>query len=186
MRDDLNPLLDSLASGNTEEAARFFRCYEPLLRTVVRQRLDPALRPKFDSVDVVQSVWVDLVRGFQEGRWRFDGPEKFRAFLVTVTRNRFLEWVRHYRPALRLEQPLTESGVPAPPADPQPRPSEVARAAELWERMLELCRPEHRPILHLKRQGLSLDEIAGQTGLHKSSIRRILYDLARQLAAQQH
>lgn len=35
----------------------------------------------------------------------------------------------------------------------------------------------------MKRQGKSLSEIASQTGYHESSIRRILYDLARQFVA---
>ena len=48
--------------------------------------------------------------------------------------------------------------------------------------MLALCPPAHRPLLDLKRQGCSLAEIAAQTGLHPSSVRRILYELARRLA----
>ena len=34
----------------------------------------------------------------------------------------------------------------------------------------------------MKRGGASLDEIATQTGLHKSSVRRILYDVGRLVA----
>ena len=68
----------------------------------------------------------------------------------------------------------------APAADP--RPSQVAQAEELWERMLLLCPPEHRDIVRLRRQGRPLAEIAEHTGLHPSSVRRILYDLARRLA----
>jgi DNA-binding IclR family transcriptional regulator len=37
-------------------------------------------------------------------------------------------------------------------------------------------------MLELKRQGLTLAEIAGQTGLHESSVRRLLYELAARLA----
>ena len=39
-------------------------------------------------------------------------------------------------------------------------------------------------IKRLKRDGHSLDEIAARTGLHPSSVRRILYDLARRLALE--
>jgi DNA-binding IclR family transcriptional regulator len=34
----------------------------------------------------------------------------------------------------------------------------------------------------LTRQGFSLGEIAARTGLHESSVRRILYELARKFA----
>ena len=61
----------------------------------------------------------------------------------------------------------------------------MARGNELWEQLLALCPPAHHELLNLKRQGLSLAEIAARTGLHESSVRRILYDVARRLAAQQ-
>jgi RNA polymerase sigma-70 factor (ECF subfamily) len=48
--------------------------------------------------------------------------------------------------------------------------------------MLEQCSPDHRQILILKREGMTLDEIAARTGLHEGSIRRILYELAKRLA----
>jgi DNA-directed RNA polymerase specialized sigma24 family protein len=65
---------------------------------------------------------------------------------------------------------------------PKPRPSELAQAGDLWERILSHCPPEHRPILGLKRDGYSLAEIAERTGLHPDSIRRILRTLARAMA----
>jgi DNA-binding IclR family transcriptional regulator len=51
--------------------------------------------------------------------------------------------------------------------------------------MVVACPPAHLEVLNLKRQGCSLDEIAAQTGFHKSSVRRILYELARRLAVKQ-
>ena len=68
-----------------------------------------------------------------------------------------------------------------PPAA-QPRPSEFVQAEDLWERMLALCPPGHHDLLRLKRQGLPLAEIAARTGLHEGSVRRVLRQLARQLA----
>jgi RNA polymerase sigma-70 factor (ECF subfamily) len=70
-------------------------------------------------------------------------------------------------------------------ASPEPRPSEVAQAGDLWEKMLALCPPEHHELLRLRRQGLLLTEIAARTGLHEGSVRRILRQLARQLALEQ-
>ena len=48
---------------------------------------------------------------------------------------------------------------------------------------MDLCPPAHREMLELKRQGIPLAEIAERTGLHESSVRRILYELAKRLAA---
>ncbi len=63
-----------------------------------------------------------------------------------------------------------------------PPASEVAEAAETWRRLVALCPPEHLDILHLRRDGLMLDEIAARTGLHEGSVRRVLRRLARRHA----
>src|SRR5205807_3165596 len=85
--DPLDTLLHQLSGGDAEAAQRVFLAYEPYLRMVVRRQLTPALRARFDSLDIVQSVWADLLTGFQAGRWRFTSPGQLRAFLVKVPRN---------------------------------------------------------------------------------------------------
>jgi RNA polymerase sigma-70 factor (ECF subfamily) len=179
----LDSLLEKLANGESQAAERIFRDYEPFLRAIVRRRLKPALRSKFDSMDVVQSVWADLVEGFRGAEWRFTDEGHLRAFLARVTYNHFVNHCRRSSPVLEHEQPLLEEESPALHASGQPRPSQVAQADELWTTLLDLCSPAHRQILELKQQGVALAEIAERTGLHESSVRRILYDLARRLAA---
>jgi RNA polymerase sigma-70 factor (ECF subfamily) len=178
----LELLLDKLCHGDTAAAEQVFRAYEPYLRVVVRRLLREQMRAKFDSVDVVQSVWADVLQGFREAGWRFSNARQLRAFLIKATRNRFIDRVRQHRAAVERERPLAASGVAA--AVPDPRPSEVAQAEELWEQMLALCPPAHHELLRLKREGRPLAEIAERTGLHPSSVRRILYDLAKRLAQQ--
>jgi RNA polymerase sigma-70 factor (ECF subfamily) len=182
----LDSLLEKLANGESEAAERVFRDYEPLLRAMVRRRLTPMLRAKFDSMDVVQSVWADVLEGCREGGWRFTDHEHLSAFLARVTYNHFVNHCRRNRPALEREQPMVEDDSPARPACDQPRPSQVVQAEELWATLMDLCPPAHRQILELKGQGMPLAEIADQTGLHESSVRRILYELAKRLAAARH
>src|SRR5262249_13672975 len=85
-------------------------------------------------------------------------------------------------PTLKRERPMPEADSLAAPLSPQPRPSQVVQADELWQRMTELCPPAHRRLLELKRQGFGLAEIAKRTGLHEGSVRRIRYELARRMA----
>lgn len=178
----LDDLLEKLCSGDDEAAEKVFVAYEPYLRMVVRRQLPSRLRAKFDSIDVVQSIWADVLHGFRESGWRFANSTQLRAFLVKITRNRFIDRVRQHQRVLDHEQPLEAADLENMLSDDQPRPSEVAQADELWQEMLALCPPAHHELLQLKRQGKSLAEIAEHTGLHPSSVRRILYDLARQLA----
>ena len=101
-----------------------------------------------------------------------------------MARRRLVSRLRHHGPALEREQPGA-ANLEVLPAPCQPRPSELAQAEELWERMLSLSPPAHHELLRLRRQGLRLEEIADRTGMHEGSVRRILRQLARQLALAQ-
>jgi RNA polymerase sigma-70 factor (ECF subfamily) len=126
-------------------------------------------------------VWLDVLEGFRNAGWRFRDAEQLRAFLVKATRHRFIDRYRQHRRALEREIPLSRVERPAA----QPRPSEIVRANDLWERLLALCPPEHHDVLRLKRDGLSAVDIAARVGLHEDSVRRILRLLAQKLALQE-
>jgi RNA polymerase sigma-70 factor (ECF subfamily) len=181
--DALDTLIERLSHGDTEAAEEVFLTFEPVLRMMVRRRLTPRLRAKFDSIDVVQSAWADVLDGFREAGWQFKDRDHLRAYLARVTYNHFVNNCRRINRAVEHEQPLAGTEQPGLPPSGQPRPSEIAQAGELWETMMDLCAPAHRELLRLKRQGFPLAEIAARTGLHESSVRRILYELARRLAA---
>jgi RNA polymerase sigma-70 factor (ECF subfamily) len=178
--DSLHSLLDKLNGGDPAAAEAAFIAYEPYLRKVVRRLLPSALRSKFDSIDVVQSVYGDVLVAFRDGGMRFTSPAQLRAFLVRATRNRFIDRLRQHHTAAHFEQPLATAG--ADDVSPSPRPSESAAAAELWDRLLALCPPEHHRLLHLRRRGASASEIAAEVGIHEGSVRRVLRELAVRLA----
>jgi RNA polymerase sigma factor (sigma-70 family) len=180
--DPLDELIERLNTGDISAAERAFVAYEPYLRMAVRRRLSGPLRTKLDSMDIVQSVWADVLSGLRAAGWRFTDRSHLRAFLVKVACNRLIDRRRQHHRALERERPLAEAAPEELPKARDPRPSEIAQGNELWQRMLEQCSPAHRQILVLRRQGLLLTEIAERTGLHEGSIRRILYDLARRLA----
>jgi RNA polymerase sigma factor (sigma-70 family) len=181
--DPLDLLLERLTRGESDAAEEVFLTFEPVLRMMVRRRLTPRHRAKFDSMDVVQSAWADVLRDFRETGRQFTSRDHLRAYLAKVTYNHFINNCRQHGRAMEREQPFPDDGPSASAPSDQPRPSEIAQADELWETMMGLCPPAHRELLDLKRQGFPLKEIAARTGLHEGSIRRILYDLARRLAA---
>lgn len=183
--DPLENLLLALRTGDPAAIEQVFVGYLPYLRLVARRQMPRQLQAKFDSLDVVQSVWASLLRGFAEGRWQFATTAQLRAFLVTVTRRRLHDRLRHFEGAQGNEQLLAQGELDRYPATSQPRPSEQAQAADLWQKLLALCPPAHHEVLQLKRQGMSLLEVAARTGLHEGSVRRILRKLARQLAIDQ-
>jgi len=178
----LDELIEKLNGGDVRAAERAFLAYEPYLRMAVRRQLSRGLRSKLDSMDIVQSVWADVLVSFRRAGWRFTDPAHLRAFLVKVARNRLIDRRREHQRAMVQEQSLSSSPAAELSRDHHPRPSEIAEEQELWQRMLGACSPAHHEILSLKRQGLRNVEIARRTGMHEGSIRRILYDLARRMA----
>jgi RNA polymerase sigma factor (sigma-70 family) len=182
--DETIELMGLLGRGDDAAAAEVFRSYEPYLRMVVRQRLTPRLRAKFDSVDIVQSVWADVVDHLRDREQRFDSPAHLRNFLVRATLNRFIDRIRSHRRAVEHERPLISDAAGAVAESRAPAPSAVEQAEDLWRRMLDLCPPAHRDLLKMKRQGLPASEIAARTGLNPGSVRRILAKLASRLAAE--
>lgn len=182
MSEPLDELLAQLSSGDVSAAEQIFVAFEPYLRKAVRRHLPAHLRAQFDSVDILQSVWADAFRGFREAGWRFSDADHLRGFLFVAIRNRVIDRVRKHQRSPTCIQPAGRHDGLDALASTEPRPSEVAQATDLWERLLARCPPEHRQILELKREGHSLAEIALRTGLHGDSIRRILRTQARQLA----
>jgi RNA polymerase sigma-70 factor (ECF subfamily) len=182
--DPIGALLDKLSSGDPAVVEQAFLAYEPYLRMMVRRKLPARLRAKFDSVDVVQSVWADLLDGFREAGWRFADAAHLRAFLIKATRHRFIDRLRQHDRILEHEHAVDGKALEALSESNQERASELVLADDQWEQMLAICPKGLHDILILRRQGKSLDEVAAVTGYHKSSIRRILYKLAGKLAGQ--
>jgi RNA polymerase sigma-70 factor (ECF subfamily) len=174
----LDALLEKLSAGDEGAIADAFRACEPYLRMVVRRRLSSHLRAKFDSLDVVQSVWVHAISGFRRAGWRFESAAHLRAFLVRLTRNRLVDRFRRVRLAVERERPLDGA---EPLLDPVGPPGDGLDAEELWARLLALCPSGHREILRHRRDGASAAEVARLTGLNEGSVRRILNALEGRL-----
>lgn len=176
-------LLEQLNNGRPGAAEAVFAAYEPYLRMVIRRNLRGRFRAKFDSVDVVQSVWVHVLHGLRSATWKFDDPSRLRALLQTLARRRLASRFRHYQAAGERERSRAVIPERVSAIGP-PRPSEIAQATELWERMLAICPAANHEVLRLRRKGHALTEIAARTGMHEGSVRRILRQLARRLSIE--
>lgn len=176
-------LLEQLWQGDVGVLGELFAVYESYLRAIVRSQLSDQLRSKFDSVDVVQSVWVQLLRRLGQDGCRVHDKDHLRALLVTIAKRRLVSRAR--KCASDVDLATDDEGWDSIFDSRQPPPSETAQANDLWARMLSLTSPDHHQVLILKREGLALQEIALRTGLHEGSVRRILRRLSRELALEQ-
>lgn len=176
----IDALVQRLRQGDSAAAAELVKAYEPLLRMVIRRQLSVTQQSKFDSVDIVQSIWMDVLAGFNRSQWEFENSAQLQAFLIKVAKNRLIDRARQQRNVLAVSALLADE-VASPAID---TPSEELISAELWGQLLELCPPHHHPILELKRQGFKIVEIAERVGMHSGSVRRILYDLSKRIVQQ--
>ena len=174
-------LLERIRGGDSLAVEELVARYEPYLHAVIHRSLTDRVRSRFDSVDVLQSVWVHVLPGLRSGTWQFPDQAHLQAFLVKVAKRRLISRYRRHAFGVQREQ-TGPVDLETLPASQQPRPSEVVQADELWSRMLALCPPEHHELLRLRRQGLRLVEIAQRTAMHEGSVRRVLRQLARRLA----
>ncbi len=177
----IDDVLARLGRGEATAANELYTAYSAYVRAVVRRRLSTHLRAKFDSADVAQSVWAQVVRRVGAG-WHVGSEQELRAMLAVIARRRLATRARtHSRPAER----ASDAALDRVPEGRQSSPSKVAYAHELWDRLLQHCPPEHRDVLRLRRDGLPLDEVAARTGLHEGSVRRILRQLFREVAVSE-
>ena len=177
-------LFERLNNGNADAVEQAFLTYEPRLRKVLRHQIPKRLRAKFDSVDVIQSVWANVLQRLRAGELRFTDETHLRSFLIRLALCRFIDLCRHHRNSLGHERSLASIASKPARTAPGDRPTAILRAKELLDRLMDLCQPSHRDLVRLRAMGLSVAEIAARSGYHEGSIRRIFADLERRLDAR--
>jgi RNA polymerase sigma-70 factor (ECF subfamily) len=169
-------------AGCPEAVRELFERYSAPIRHVVRRRLDRRLRPQYDSLDFVQSVWTSFIQIPPE-RYTFATPDDLVGFLARVA---FTKVVTAYRKRLETakrdlnrEEPADgrPDGTLMPGRGPQPTPSQVVMASERWERLLQRLPEKYRQILVLLRQGYSQQEVADALGLNIRLVHRLVRKL---------
>jgi RNA polymerase sigma-70 factor (ECF subfamily) len=182
--DEFSGLMRRLRDGDEEAARVLLRDYGPHILRIIRRRLDPKLRSKFDSQDFAQSVWASFFAGLPEQDLNFDRPEALLAFLKNLASNKVIDAHRQRRRTKKYdvarEHSLDGSAAAAAGhlAVPGPTPSQAAVAKERWDRLLE-GQPDYcQRILVMLQKGYTHQEIADQLGLNEKTVRRLLRRLA--------
>jgi RNA polymerase sigma-70 factor (ECF subfamily) len=189
-------LLNRIRAGSEEAVWELLERYSRNVLRLVRKKLPPELRPKLDSIDIVQSVWKSFLRGrasAEDARTM----EGFLAYLVGIAKHKIGETHRHYLRSqasnIRREvafDPLAEAaalgrGTPEPPPanrrfDPA---EELAEVRENWTRAMHKVGAPSRQVVQLRLEGFTLDEIADRLAISKSTVRRILRSIEQSLVA---
>lgn len=156
--------------------------YGPKVLNTIRRYLPRILRSKFDSQDFAQMAWLSV---FRDPRCveKFENSKAFAAFVAAVAANKVKMALRH---CLRQKCDVNrecglEEAVGHEPVAGEPRPSAAVAFRDELGTMLE-ARPEHyRQVLVLRSDGMSTWEIAQQTNLNETTVRRILRNMLEAL-----
>jgi RNA polymerase sigma-70 factor (ECF subfamily) len=166
--------------------------YGERVRRIIRLRLDHKLRPKLDSVDVVQDALIQALGGLKDFNYRNEGD--FLRWLCRIAENKIRDIFDkfhadkrdvHKEIPFKKEGRSTESGsVGAAGPMHTTTPSVIAcrkEALDKLEQALDKLKPEYKQIVVLKRiEGLSHAEIAEKLGKNTGAVRMLL---ARAMAA---
>jgi RNA polymerase sigma-70 factor (ECF subfamily) len=179
-------LLERVREGSEPAIQVLVDTYGDHVRRVVRRRLNKSLRPKFDSLDFVQSMWAS----FFEHRSQiaeFDSPEALAGYLARIVSNKVIEQCRRYlqteKHNVNRERSLNgpDGGESFQPSSPRSTPSEVFSAKEQWQRLLENQPPHYQRMVRLRAEGATLPEIANELGVDEKTVRRVLQRLLKRL-----
>ena len=180
---DVQALLDRIRAGDELAARELLARYEPQVRLVVRRQLPRLLRPRFDSLDFLQSVWGSFFRRVHAGPVEFEDPKYLVAFLARAARNKVIDEYRRaasQKHDIRREEPIwTEGRGLRELAADLDTPSEVAEAREAYGRLRALLPEDRHALLELKAGGLTSREIGERLGVSERTVRRVIEDLRR-------
>jgi RNA polymerase sigma-70 factor (ECF subfamily) len=171
-------LMELVQDGSEQAIAELQERYGAHIVRAVRRRLPRQLRSKFDSVDIVQDVWMSF---FRMGVQDFPSPEKLIAYLARMARNKVIDVTRARLEAKRRDVHREERLADGAPRQEAQRlyardstPSQAAIGRELWDLMLEGQPPVYRQVLMLLRDGCSQVEVAARMNLSCRTVQRIL------------
>jgi RNA polymerase sigma-70 factor (ECF subfamily) len=182
---DLESLVRRLNDGDPAAAGPLLQHFEPYLRMAVRRHLNGRIRSKFDSEDVVQSAMADLIVHFRDSGRAFEDGVHIRNFLNRVVLNRLHDRFRRHRREMVQQKVMHESELGEISDSGNDRPSRDLSRNELWETIMKACPERHRQVILLRKEGLRHTEIAGRLGLHPSTVRRVIAEVARQMQTGQ-
>lgn len=187
-------LLGKVRGGDAAAAEELVRTYEPELRRAIRVRLtDARLRRLVDSIDICQSVLAGFFVRTAAGQYDIQTPEELLKLLVTMARNRVIDWARRSQADRRdgrrdvsIEQ---DNGEQMQFASPQPGPVSVLVSRELLEQVRSRLSDEELKLMEQRAEGLDWNEIAAQTGDQANAVRmrltRALDRVAEELGLEQ-
>lgn len=184
-----DPSDDLLQQAADESSlAELIRRHEAEIRRVARLRLGPLLRPYLDSVDLVQSVYVELLRGIRQHKLDVSDVDRLVSLSATIIQQKVAHLWRRLQRRKQLHgkldglRELAQTLVFAHAAPPDPS-TEAARREQV-QQLLARLQPVDRRLIQLRLEGFTTAEAARQLELDGDVLRVRLSRLRKTLTEQ--
>ena len=175
-------LVDEARQGSPEALGKLLEACRAYLLRVAHRHLDPELRGKVDSSDLVQETFLKAQRDF--GRFAGQSEQELLAWLRRVLLNSLANVKRHYQGTAkrRLERSLTPASEVSgqggeQPIDPGNSPSGQAIASELdktLEQALGQLPQTYRQVIQWRNyESLSFEAIGQRLGRSAEAARKL-------------
>jgi RNA polymerase sigma-70 factor (ECF subfamily) len=171
--------IQRICAGSKEAVPEFIEVYGPHIQRVVRSRLNPSLRTKFDSLDFVQMVWMTLFTDLEKIA-KFEDPGEFIAYLVVIARNKVIEESRRrtkYQKYNIKRELALDSIDPSQSARRRETPSAQLSARERIDRILKAKSERDRRVFDLRMAGATFEQIERELGITERTARQVMVDI---------
>jgi len=179
--------LVTLAKGGDDSALeQLCRIYGERVRRIVRLRMASEIRPRLDSMDLVQDALISALGGLKDFTYKNEGD--FLRWLARITQNELRDNLdklytekRDVRKEVRIENygPTTGGGFVGTPGPIEATtPSAIMSKKEdldKLEKAIDQLKPDYREVIVLaKIDGLTYKEIANKLGKSIDSVGHLL------------
>ncbi len=172
--------------GDKSALNQLYMVYAERVRRIVRLRLSKELRPKLDSMDLVQDAFLSALGGIGDFTYKNEGD--FLRWLSRIAQNALRDNLdklhaakRDIRKEVRLDnyRPTTGAGfVGTPGAIEATTPSVIMSKKEdldKLEKAIDELKPEYREVIVLtKLEGLSYKEIGKRLSKSPDAVRMLV------------
>lgn len=181
MREGNHPferLLTAAREGDDDAIEAIHRRFAPAMFARIRSRLPRGLRRWYDTSDIAQSVFAEVLRDLR--RFEDRGESKFRHWLYLKAENEIRAKLRKElgsrgRRWQALLDELDRDAVPARELTPSGAASAADERARLAS-VLELLAPVQRDVIRLRaQQGLPFADVAQRLALPSADAARVRY-----------
>jgi len=175
-------LLRDFRKGEEDAATRLYLRYSARLQALASKQTSKQLASRFDPEDVVQSVFRTFFRRVSDGLYDVPPGEELWGLLLVLSLNKIRRLAKYHRAAKRdAEKTAGSEALSKIDVVASYDETSLETLKMVVQELLEQLPEKHRPVVQLRIEGNSVDQIAQESGRAKRTVERILSEFKKTL-----